>query len=166
MKTYIEEPRMSMGRTKTRAITYTVDKNGCHICNSHKRSQGYPVAHRGGKTVRLHRYIWEKYNGAIPDGSCVCHSCDNRQCINPEHLHLGSSTDNMNEAWDRNRFEGRALPPCGEANPCSKLTAKAVKEILNSKWEKGDRLRLARKFGVTPTAIYLVRSRQNWKHAQ
>lgn len=163
MKTFIEEAGARSGRTKTRAITYMIE-NGCYVCTSHKTSEGYPVASRGGKTVRLHRYVWEKYNGPIPDGACILHQCDNRKCINPHHLHLGSLTKNMNEAWERNRFKNRAHSPSGEDNSCSKLTSSNVREILNSEWKKGDRAKLARKFGVTPTAVYLIRYGKNWKH--
>jgi hypothetical protein len=52
-----------------------------------------------------HRFAWEQKNGPIPDGLCVLHKCDNKLCINVDHLWLGTQQDNMREAMERGRFK-------------------------------------------------------------
>ncbi len=63
-------------------ITYVVDKNNCHNCDSHSISNRYPQIRRNWKYSRVHSYIYEQHNGAIPEGKVVRHKCDNTMCIN------------------------------------------------------------------------------------
>ena len=46
------------------------------------------------KKVKAHRYVWEQANGPIPDGMMILHHCDNRPCVNLDHLYLGTAQDN------------------------------------------------------------------------
>ena len=48
-----------------------------------------------GKYMKTHRASWLVHRGSIPEGLCILHRCDNRRCVNPEHLWLGTKTDNM-----------------------------------------------------------------------
>ena len=82
--------------SEPKAIDYEIDINtGCFNVTSHsKAGKGYPRMERNGKRVYLHRFIWERCFGEIPKGMCVCHKCDNPNCINPEHLWLGSRREN------------------------------------------------------------------------
>ena len=85
-------------------ITYYVDKKGCWICSSHKcGSHGYPMIKRDGKLTTINRFVWQDNNGAIPAKMVIMHTCDNRLCINPNHLVLGTPKDNTQDAISKGR---------------------------------------------------------------
>lgn len=65
---------------------------------------GYGAFKLNGKTVDAHRLSYELHKGEIPNGMYVCHTCDNRQCVNPEHLFLGSPKDNWQDGFDKGRI--------------------------------------------------------------
>lgn len=58
------------------------------------------------KMVKAHRFMWELMNGSIPDGVLVLHECDTPSCVNPRHLKLGTSLDNMTDKMKRGRWKG------------------------------------------------------------
>ena len=78
-------------------------KGGCWEWIGPRDRYGYGRASRIKKPVRCHRYVWEQYNGPIPDGLCVLHSCDNPPCLNPAHLRLGTHQQNVNDRSSRGR---------------------------------------------------------------
>ena len=89
---------------KCKDIKFVVDNQGCHICTSHACGDaGYPVLKRDGKFTRGHRYIYEQAFGPVPKGLVVRHTCDNRMCINLDHLLVGTRLDNYNDMINRGR---------------------------------------------------------------
>lgn len=92
-----------------------------------------------------HRYAFEVHVGPIPQGLYVCHTCDNRRCINPEHLFLGTHQDNMD---DRER-KGRNKVPVnatGSKAHRAKLTEAQVAEIRAA---SGPSRLIAAKYGIS-----------------
>lgn len=69
------------------------------------------------RDMRAHRYSWELFNGLIPDKLIICHKCDNRKCVNPDHLFLGTQFDNMKDMTKKGRRAyGEKVSNYGEKN--------------------------------------------------
>lgn len=93
-------------------VSTKLNEQGCHIVTSHARTQyGYVKIWRDGKTQQLHRYIYEQNHGEIPNELVVMHSCDNRDCINIEHLSLGTQKDNIQDMIRKGRRSPKACNP-------------------------------------------------------
>lgn len=60
-------------------------------------SSGYGRFYHEGKSIRAHRMSWMLYRGKIPKGMLVLHRCNHRYCVNPEHLYIGTPSDNLND---------------------------------------------------------------------
>ena len=97
-----------------------------------------------GRRVAAHRYVYELAIGPIPDGLFVCHSCDERLCVNPRHLFLGTDLDNKRDMWAKGRI------PHGDRHWNSRLTDEMVAEIRTSTERNCD---LALRFGVARATI-------------
>ena len=115
------------------------------------------------KTIAAHRYSWLLHIGDIPDGLLVLHRCDNRRCVNPSHLFVGTYGDN---AADRNS-KGRQASHKGMLNGRAKLNEDQVLYI-RSNYKSRDKIfgaaALSRLFGVDVVTIYGVTRRRTWVH--
>lgn len=78
--------------------------NGCHEWKSTIRSNGYAHFWFNGEQVLAHRMAWLLYCDEIPSGKLVLHTCDNRKCVNPEHLYIGDAKDNAQDRTERLRY--------------------------------------------------------------
>jgi len=134
-------------------IKYLIDKNGCHNCISHSiNSSGYPII----KGILAHRYIWKQKYGKISKGMCVCHKCDNRECINIEHLFIGTHKDNMQDCVKKGRNNKQGIN-----NGRNKITEKQVIKIFNSTLSNNQ---LSKKYKITSTNIWSIKKGKTWKH--
>lgn len=108
-----------------------------------------------------HRASWIMSHGGIPDGLCVLHRCDNRRCINIDHLFLGTKADNSRDMVSKGRSAR------GERQRCAKLTNGDVvfmrKIAAHGRFTKTD---IARMFSVTQPQVGRICSRKHWAHVE
>jgi hypothetical protein len=132
-------------------------------CVNHKGAvvDGYGVVKRLGKTVRAHRWAFCLASGLklsdIQD-YVVMHKCDNRLCINPEHLELGTHADNCADKVQKGR-QAR-----GETAGNSKLTTNEVKLIRLGFIAGLTNKKLAEIYSVSDMCISRIRSGKTWGH--
>lgn len=139
-------------------ITYKETESGCWECTSHTgfSKGGYIGIDRGGKKTMMHRYIYQHANGCtIPAGLVVMHKCDNRTCMNPDHLEVGTHLENMQDKVAKGRQTR------GEAVRLAKLNATSVRAIrADTRTHK----EIAKDYGIGTSQISRVRTRKTWKH--
>ena len=144
-----------------------VDKSEmCWEWTAASNTWGYGHIWRNEKTVKAHRTSWEFAFGPIPDGLFVCHHCDNAKCVNPDHLFLGTQSDNMRDCSRKGRLN-RTIKAIGEAHGAAVLTEDQIINIREI-YRKGDRSQadIVCEFGVHRTTIgYIVRG-HTWAHLE
>ena len=136
--------------------------SGCWIWTGANMANGYGRFMFGSKlALRVylaHRASYELHIGDIPTGMLVLHKCDNRACVNPAHLFLGTHKDNMRDMSEKKRGT------IGERCNLHKLKLSDVLDIR--KRHKIDGIRsevLAKEYGVSDTQIHRISKRTSWK---
>jgi hypothetical protein len=102
--------------------------------------------------------MFEHIHGPVPEGVEVCHRCDVRNCVNPDHLFLGSHTANMQDA----QLKGRTSR--GEGRPLSQLAEDDVREIRRRAAAGESCYRIAKDYPVSNSQIENVVARRQWRH--
>jgi hypothetical protein len=134
--------------------------SGCWIWMGNCSKSGYGKVKINQKDLRAHRAAWILFRGSIPDGLVLCHKCDIRPCVNPEHLFPGSLRDNTQDMIRKGRYSHRS---CAN-HPDARLSLSQVGEI-RQRYEKGNGTILAKEFGVSSTSIYSIINGNKWKSA-
>lgn len=160
-----------MNDLETRFFAKVKKTDGCWLWT------GYRLKNDDGKTygrlavnghlMLAHRCSWQMANGEIPQGLLVLHSCDNQQCVRPDHLFLGTQLDNVRDMHRK----GRDRKACGIDHHESKLTDAQVQEIRRryvrrAVGVRGNGKALAAEFCVSHVLIYKIVKNQQWKHVQ
>lgn len=137
------------------------------------KEKGYGKFRLHGKWAHAHRASWLMFIGDIPHGMHVLHRCDNRMCVNFDHLFIGTHADNMTDRTAKGRHSLAAaqaallanpkLRPRGERMAASKLKDSDVREILSLTGVQ-TMTKTAAKFNVSRKLVWLVQRRLSWKH--
>ena len=138
-----------------------VDKTkNCWEWTGRYHKQGYGFMDINKKGELTHRISWVINRGKIPKGICVLHKCDNPKCVNPDHLFLGTHTDNMRDMVSK----GRRFHTFGENTPHRILNDFQVIEIKKLLKLKFPYKELAKAFGVSRSTINDIVSGYTWNH--
>lgn len=124
--------------------------NDCWEWQGSINNAGYGQITVGGKCQTAHRFAWQLHHGAVPAEIYVCHKCDNRKCVNPDHLFLGSQSDNMQDR----RQKGRQNIAKGGKHHSAKLTDDQVSKIRQL--PASEYITAAEEYGVTVRHIVRV----------
>lgn len=128
---------------------------GCHEWTRHVNAGGYGTASYKNKHWAAHRLAWTFLRGPIPAGMIVCHRCDNRRCINPDHLFLGTTQDNVDDKMQKGRFVARR----GSRSGTAKLTdAQALAIRLDTRTQDV----IANEYGVSQATVSLIKQGKAW----
>lgn len=139
--------------------------SGCLLWIGATQRNGYGRAQWGkrGQSYLVHRLAWQAANGPIPKGKVICHKCDVRACINPNHLFVGTQSDNIKDMYAKGRVprhRGQAPLP-GMKHPAAKLTDDIVRQIRSDNRPAKE---WAVETGVHQMTIYKIRNRLRWVH--
>lgn len=132
-----------------------VKPSSCHEWKGCLMPNGYGQVHLNGKTAYAHRVAYELANGPIENGLFVMHSCDNRKCVNPAHLSLGTFNENMADMAEKLRQAH------GAKNGHAKLKPEQVLEIRTA---IGTQKEIAARYAISQSIVSQIRSGQIWKH--
>ena len=155
--------------TKSRArerllSSIKVDENGCWIWQKYTHKNGYgSFGWGGGRNSRAHRASYECFVGEAPKGLDVCHTCDVRACINPDHLFVGTRRENIQDAADKGRLS-LTHQRKGSDHPGAKLTEESILDIRRRLSVGETRASLARLYSVSWSLINVIEKRNSWKH--
>jgi len=129
------------------------DPDGCwNWTASVSNFTGYGWYRLDGKAINPHRLICRVAHGEPPEKHMALHSCDNRKCVNPEHLRWGTARENLQDAVDRGRLDlgawGRAKTHCPRDHPydeentyISKSGSRACRECYREHWRQWNKRR-------------------------
>jgi hypothetical protein len=113
------------------------------------------------KNVYAHHLSWKIHYGEITGNLFVPHKCDNPNCVNPKHLFLGTSVDNMRDCSNKGRIKGCSKQSWhGELSPVAKLNWNAVDDIRTSSLSLS---KLAKRYNVIKATIWKVKTNRIWK---
>lgn len=137
--------------------------DACWNWTGARSESGYGVFRRRGKVVRAHRHSYELHRGPISPGLLVCHHCDNRVCVRPDHLFLGTHADNTHDMMAKGRCGKSGAP--GIRNSKARLTEEQVREIRRDYCgRRGQIAAIARRYGITRQSIGRIVDGTGWRH--
>ena len=136
-------------------------KGGCWLWRGMVVGSGYGMVRFERKMHPAHRLAWKLFRGEIAPGLVVCHKCDVRTCVNPEHLFLGTHAENMKDMQQKGRS------PHGEEHSRVQTDGEEVSRIKAMLADGHMRMsEIARAFGVTHATIACIAKGKTWRHVK
>jgi HNH endonuclease/Sigma-70, region 4 len=134
-----------------RFMYYVEKTDTCWLWTGAKNRQGYgKVCYQGNTTTPAHRASYMIFKGEITNGLLVCHSCDVKACVNPDHLWLGTNSDNIQDMCKKGR------------NP-SKLKPQDILKMRDLAENQGyTQKQLCELFGITNGTVSQIINRKKW----
>jgi hypothetical protein len=135
----------------------------CWVWLGRVRYDGYGVIDVDREETGAHRVSYALFVGPVPASLAVLHRCDNRRCVNPGHLFLGTNTDNSFDMVAKDRQAK------GEGVGTSKLTEQQVREarrLYHFRQRGSGTHALARRFGVSQSTIWAAINGMQWRHVE
>lgn len=142
-----------------------VAETGCIEWQGCVQANGYGRIRFAGKTRYVHRVACELAHGPIPEGFDVCHRCDNRKCLNPEHLFVGTRNDNMQDCVSKGRISRGDAHSKTISNKGKKLTGEEARIIRMAANEGMKTRTLATVFMVDISLIRMIKNNLIWQEA-
>ncbi len=171
MQTHTTPQRLiEQGFTKTFAdrfwrnvFTLTYDR-GCWLWTAYVDDYGYgQMGKNADDLIRTHVASWFLHFGPVPNGLCVCHTCDTPACVRPDHLWLGTKADNLADMRNKGR-EGHG-GAVGISNSNAKLNPEKVVAIRAMNAAGGfTHEEIGKRFGVSSSAVFSVVHGNTWSH--
>lgn len=122
------------------------------------------VGGRKGRPFAAHRISWVIHHGSIQDDKFVCHKCDNRLCVNPDHLFIGDALSNTQDMDVKGRRVSSTGHNKGVINGQAKLTEDQVLEIRQLVDGGTGYSIIATRYGICMSSITAIKQRKTWAH--
>lgn len=132
----------------------------CWVWTGFRNAKGYGHFGANGKRFIASRFAWAITYGPIPVGLCVCHRCDNPPCVRPDHLFLGTISDNNQDAARKGRLKRWQQ---GENNGRAKLNLRQALEVQARALAGEKRQALADEFGVAEVTVRRIATGRTWR---
>ncbi len=138
-------------------------RNECWLWMAARSDSGYGVIGRDGRTLHAHRVAFELEHGPIPatpgyHGTCVCHRCDVRECVNPAHLFLGTAADNIADMVKKNRKALGSRVGRGTIVEADVVLIRAAREA----GEPHEAIAL--RHNISASTVSRICTRETWRH--
>jgi len=155
-------------------FSFVEKTNNCWIWNGSVFHNGYGQFHLNNKKIKIHirahRFSYILFKGKIPHNKCVCHSCDNPSCVNPDHLWIGTHKENAvdrvrkGRSGDGGSYKKKLLGLArGERNSAAKINLQIANNIRKERNNKKYSLKkLAKKFRLSASQISNIIHNRHW----
>jgi len=136
--------------------------DGCWLWTKAVRRDGYGAIEEYGTKFNhaVHRLSWMLANGPIPEGLYVCHHCDTKRCVRPDHLFLGTAKDNTQDCIKKGRFQN--VSPYRK----TKLTEDIVRSILEMSNGGARQIEICKSLNLRDDQVCRIVNRKRWKHVK